>query len=111
MKIYGKEYKGVYVIDCFSWFADTFAFNKKLYPTKEDAIKKFNEINPNADIESIEERLVRFCWWTEDHSHYEYPGEDVRQVCGYRTTKKGGRGAMDCWVINQDMHWERMCEE
>lgn len=110
MEFFGKEQKGVYAVDVFSRYVSLFAFSKKEYPTKELAIQKFNEITNNADIEEITEKLVRFCWWTEDRSSYEYPNEDVRRVCGYRTTNKKCRGAFDCWIIEQNMHWERLCE-
>ena len=101
----GKEYKGVYVVDDFSWFADTFAFRKKDYPTKESAIKTFKEITGNGDIYGeVKESYVRFLWWTYT-SGYEYREQDIR--CGYRTVKEKGRGSMDCWIINQDMHWDR----
>lgn len=106
-----KFHKGVYVVDCFSWFADCFAFNKKYYKTKEDAVEKFKEITNNADIlGEVEESYVRFLWWTETHG-YEYPEEET--ACGYRTVKEKGnpRGVMDCLIINQDMHWERCITE
>lgn len=99
-------HNGVYPINCFSWFLDTYAFNKKVYKTKEDAIKKFNEITNYADIQSISESLVRFLWWTYT-SGYEYVEKDI--ACGYRTTNKGGKGAMDCWIIEENLHWEKMC--
>ena len=103
------EYKGVYVVDCFGWFVDCYAFRKKDYPTKEIAIQKFKEITNNADIYGeIKESYVRFLWWTYT-SGYEYREQDI--MCGYRTVKDKGRGAVDCWVISQDLHWEKMFED
>lgn len=106
MLIKDKEEKGVYVLYTGLW-AELWAFNKKQFPTKDDAVNKFLEITNNADIEDITEQYVRFCWWTETHG-YEYPETETN--CGYRTTDKTGRGAMDCWIIHQDMHWERLVD-
>lgn len=105
----GKEVKGVYVVNSFSWFVDTYAFRKKDFPTKEDAIKKFKEITNNADIDGeVKESYVRFLWWTFT-SGYEYREQEL--ACGFRTVKDKGRGAMDCWIIQQYIHWEKMFEE
>lgn len=107
MFAYGdNQYKDVYAVDNFGWFLENLAFSKKAFKTKEEAIKKFKEICPKNEIEEIKDSFVRFCWWTEDHSSYEYPGEDVRQVCGYRISKKSGRGAIDCWIIKIKINWD-----
>ena len=104
-----KEEKGVYVVDNFSWFADCFAFRKKDFPTKASAIRKFLEITNNGDMDGeVKESYVRFLWWTYT-SGYEYREQELK--CGYRTVKEKGRGAMDCWIINQNMHWERCFED
>ena len=105
LQIDGKTVEGVYIIDTGTIIPDLWAFNKKLFPTKEDALNKFSELNDNAEYDDITEQFVRFGWWTEDHSHYEYPGEDIRKVCGYRITDKGGKGSMACWIIHQYINW------
>lgn len=105
MLINNKEEKGVYIIDTGALIADLYAFNKKQFPTKDDALNKFLELTNNAEYDDVTEQYVRFCWWTEDHSSYEYPGEDVQRVCGYRTTDKEGRGSMACWIIHQYIYW------
>ena len=45
----GAEHKGVYPIEPW-WYIDKVGFNKKYFPTKEDAIKKFREIFGDSDI-------------------------------------------------------------
>lgn len=104
-----KKYENVYAVDNFGWFLENLAFNKKVFKTQEDAIKKFKEICSKNEIEEIKSGFVRFCWWTEDHSSYEYPNEDVRQCCGYRISKKCGKGAIDCWIISIKINWDEIC--
>ena len=106
-----KQYKDVFAVDNFSWFLENLAFSKKAFKTKEDVIEKFKEIFPDQEIEKIDEGIVRFCWWTEDHSSYEYPNEDVRQVCGYRISDKQGRGAVNCWIVRVNIDWDKFFYE
>lgn len=91
----GVEHKYVYGID--SDFAlTTVAFSKKRFKTKEDAVNKFKEMLPTAEIDSVRESYVRFLWWTQYEGYeyrYGYP------ACGFKEVKQGGKGAMDCWII------------
>lgn len=98
----GVEHKGVYPIAPW-WFVDVVGFNKKYFPTKEDAVNKFRELFGKSDILEIREAEVKFL----PHRHLEDYESQTYEMCWdfievpageYKRTSK-------CWIIEINMHW------
>lgn len=98
----GVEHKGVYPIAPW-WFIDKVGFNKKYFPNKEDAIKKFREIFGNSDIKKIKESEVKFLFYKriDDYELRTY------EICWdfFEVDEGEYKNASKCWVIEIDMHW------
>ena len=97
MNINGKEYKGVYALED-GWFLNQLCFSKKIFKTKESAIEIFKKLEPKREIGVVYESYIRFLWKTLLVDEYDYIGYYM-PVGGFFKVDKGGKGAIDCWVI------------
>ena len=96
MKIDDKEYRGVYALED-GWFLNQLCFSKKIYKTKESAIEMYKKIEPKREIDVIYESHIRFLWKTLLVDNYEECYYET--VGGFWKVDKGGKGAIDCWII------------